>query len=48
MMLIDSATPMFTSEFTIIPAPTLMVGGIDSSTLGASQLINEWNPLGAG
>ena len=44
MMLIDSATPMFTSEFTIMPAPSMMVGGIDTA-LGAPHLIHEWNPL---
>ena len=42
MMMVDSATPMFTSEFTIIAAPTLMIGGLDTS----NHMINEWNPLG--
>jgi hypothetical protein len=44
MMMIDSATPMFTSEFTIMPPPTMMVGGIDTA-LGAPHMIQEWNPL---
>ncbi len=42
--MIDSATPMFTSEFTIMPAPTMMVGGIDTA-MGGPSLIHEWNPL---
>jgi hypothetical protein len=42
MMLVDSATPMFTSEFTIIAAPTMMMGGLDTG-MG----IHEWNPLGS-
>lgn len=44
MMMIDSATPMFTSEFTILPAPSMIVGGIDTA-LGAPHMIHEWNPL---
>jgi hypothetical protein len=44
MMMIDSATPMFTSEFTIMPAPSMIVGGIDTA-LGVPHMINEWNPL---
>ena len=42
--MIDSATPMFTSEFTIMPPPTMMVGGIDTG-IGGPSLIHEWNPL---
>jgi len=45
MMLIDSTTPMFTSEFTIMPPPTLMMGGLDTSLGVAHSLINEWNPM---
>jgi hypothetical protein len=44
MMMIDSATPMFTSEFTIMPPPSMMMGGIDTG-LGAPHPIHEWNPL---
>jgi hypothetical protein len=43
-MMIDSATPMFTSEFTIMPPPSMMVGGIDTA-MGGPSLIHEWNPL---
>jgi hypothetical protein len=45
MMLIDSTTPMFTSEFTIMPAPTMLMGGIDTSLGVPHNLINEWNPM---
>lgn len=44
MMLVDSATPMFTSEFTIIAPP--MVGGLESALGGSNGLIHEWNPEG--
>lgn len=43
-MMIDSATPIFTTEFTILAPPTMMVGGIDTG-MGAPNLIHEWNPL---
>lgn len=43
-MMMDSATPMFTSEFTIMPPPSMLVGGIDTA-LGHAHMINEWNPL---
>ena len=45
MMLIDSTTPMFTSEFTIMPAPTLMMGGLETTLGLPNNLINEWNPM---
>lgn len=53
MMIVDSATPMFTSEFNFMTGgANLAVGGLESSAIGASSntafmhpaLINEWNP----
>jgi hypothetical protein len=43
MMIVDSATPIFTTEFTILAVPNLLVGGIDSSLI-PHDMINEWNP----
>jgi len=52
MMIVDSATPMFTSEFNFIGGPgVLAVGGLESTATGAGNfhhqaaLINEWNPV---
>ena len=42
MMIVDSATPMFTSDFTILQGPNM--GGVDLA-LGVPSMINEWNPL---
>lgn len=47
MMIVDSATPMFTSEFMINGG--LMVGGLELPALHSLQhhhsMINEWNPM---
>ncbi len=48
MMIVDSATPMFTSEFTINGGgPGLLVGGLEipSGLQHHHSMINEWNPL---
>lgn len=48
MMMVDSATPMFTSEFTINGGgPGLHVGGLEIPSLQHHHhsMINEWNPI---
>ncbi|TNV74790.1 hypothetical protein FGO68_gene11890 [Halteria grandinella] len=48
MMIVDSATPMFTSEFTINGGgPGLHVGGLEIPSLQHHHhsMINEWNPI---
>jgi hypothetical protein len=48
-MIVDSATPMFTSEFTINAVPNLAVGGglEIPSLIHHHSMINEWNPMNA-
>ncbi len=45
--MIDSATPMFTSEFTIMPPPQLLgtVGPVSLDSGLVPHMINEWNPM---
>jgi len=44
MLMGDSATPMFTSEFNFLGAPVDNSAGPPSFLHPAPAIINEWNP----